>query len=78
MKRRPRITKGDSGWVIELPRYGFTAREPLGPYESHTEAMRHLRNREGPGGSPQVALAATPEPPGYTYGERRMWPPIIR
>lgn len=41
--RKPRIHRGDDGWRITRPRYGFAGgSETLGPFDSHAAAVAAL------------------------------------
>lgn len=77
MKAKPRISKADDGWQVELPAFGFHQATVKGGFGSHKAALGWLTGNGNLGtSSSQAERTRTPEDSDYRWGAR--WPMVIR
>lgn len=77
MRAKPRISKADDGWQVELPAFGFHEATIKPGFVSHKAAVGWLTGSGNLGtASPLAERTDTPEDPDYRYGAR--WPVVIR
>lgn len=77
MRAKPRISKADDGWQVELPAFGFHEATTKTGFGTHKAAVGWLTGNGNRGTSSLLAERTdTPEDRNYRYGAR--WPMVIR
>lgn len=75
MRAKPRISKADDGWQVELPAFGFHQGAVKGGFGGHKAAVGWLKGNGNLGtASSQAERTDTPDGPS----EGANWPAVIR
>lgn len=77
VKPKPKISKGDDGWQVTLPAFGFASTIVRPGFTSREQAGAWLAAQKNVGSSAQhLGRTTTPEDRDLRYGAR--WPVVIR